>query len=67
MKCPQGGLFLILIEGTSRFRLILNRVELYVFMFGTGGKSAQNAFLKSILSKEGKFWSDFYKYVKRRK
>jgi len=23
--------------------------------------------LKSILSKEGKCWSDFYKYVKRRK
>ena len=30
-------------------------------------KSAQEAFLKSILSKEGKCWSDFYKYVKRRK
>ena len=30
-------------------------------------KSAQEAFLKSILSKEGKSWSDFYKYVKRRK
>jgi len=30
-------------------------------------KSAQEAFLKSILSKEGKFWFDFYKYVKRRK
>jgi len=28
-------------------------------------KSAQEAFLKSILSKEGKCWSDFYKYVKR--
>jgi len=28
---------------------------------------AQEAFLKSILSKEGKCWSDFYKYVKRRK
>jgi len=27
-------------------------------------KSAQEAFLKSILSKEGKCWSDFYKYVK---
>ena len=30
-------------------------------------KSAQEAFLKSILSKEGKCWSKFYKYVKRRK
>jgi hypothetical protein len=30
-------------------------------------KSAQKAFLKLILSKEGKCWSDFYKYVKRRK
>ena len=30
-------------------------------------KSAQEAFLKSTLSKEGKCWSDFYKYVKRRK
>jgi len=30
-------------------------------------KSAQEAFLKSILSKEGKCWSDFYKYVKKRK
>ena len=30
-------------------------------------KSAQEAFLKSILSKESKCWSDFYKYVKRRK
>ena len=29
-------------------------------------KSAKEAFLKSILSKEGKCWSDFYKYVKRR-
>ena len=27
-------------------------------------KSAQEAFLKSILSKEGKCWSDFFKYVK---
>ena len=27
-------------------------------------KSEQEAFLKSILSKEGKCWSDFYKYVK---
>jgi hypothetical protein len=30
-------------------------------------KSAQEAFLKSILSTEGNCWSDFYKYVKRRK
>jgi hypothetical protein len=30
-------------------------------------KYAQEAFLKSVLSKENKCWSDFYKYVKRRK
>jgi len=30
-------------------------------------KEAQEALLKSILNKEGKCWSDFYKYVKRRK
>jgi len=30
-------------------------------------KLAQEAFLKSILSKEGKCWSDFYKYIKRHK
>jgi len=30
-------------------------------------KSAQEAFLKSTLSKEGKCWSDSYKYLKRRK
>jgi len=30
-------------------------------------KSAQEAFLKSIISKEGKCWSDSYKYIKRRK
>jgi hypothetical protein len=30
-------------------------------------KSAKEAFLKSILRKEGKCWSVFYKYVKRRK
>jgi hypothetical protein len=30
-------------------------------------KSAQEAFLKSILSKEGKCWAEFYRYVKRRK
>ena len=29
-------------------------------------KEAQEAFLKSILNKEGKCWSNFYKYVKRR-
>ena len=29
--------------------------------------SAHEAFLKSILSKEVKCWSDFYKYVKRHK
>jgi hypothetical protein len=29
--------------------------------------SAQEAFKKSILSKEGKCWTDFYLYVKRRK
>ena len=30
-------------------------------------KSAQAAFLKSILSKEGKCWTEFYKYVQSRK
>ena len=30
-------------------------------------KSAQENFLKSILTKEGKCWTDIYKYVKRRK
>ena len=30
-------------------------------------KSAQEAFLKTILSKERKCWSEFYKYVRRRK
>jgi hypothetical protein len=30
-------------------------------------KTVQEAFLKSILSKEGKCWSEFYKYVRRRK
>jgi hypothetical protein len=29
--------------------------------------TVQKAFLKSILSKESKFWSEFYKYVRRRK
>jgi hypothetical protein len=31
----------------------------------TAKKQAQEKYLKSILSKEGKFWTDFYKYVKR--
>jgi len=30
-------------------------------------KFAQEEFLKTILSKEGECWSEFYKYVKRRK
>jgi hypothetical protein len=30
-------------------------------------KTARGAFLKSILSKEGKCWSEFYKHVERRK
>ena len=30
-------------------------------------KSAKEAFFKSVLSKEGKCLSEFYKYVKRRK
>jgi len=30
-------------------------------------KQAQETFLNAILSKEGKCWSDFYKYLKRRK
>jgi hypothetical protein len=29
-------------------------------------REAQEAFLKSTLNKEGKCWSDFYKYFKRR-
>jgi hypothetical protein len=30
-------------------------------------KTAQEMFLRSLLSKEGKCWPEFYKYVKRRK
>jgi len=30
-------------------------------------KSEQEAFLKSVLSTKGKCWSEFYRYVKRRK
>jgi len=30
-------------------------------------KSAPEAFLKSVIRKDDKCWSDFYKYVKRRK
>ena len=30
-------------------------------------KQAQETYLKSVLCKEGKCWSDFYKYVKNRK
>jgi hypothetical protein len=30
-------------------------------------KSAQESFLKSVLSKDGKCWSELYKYVKRPK
>lgn len=30
-------------------------------------KWAKEAFLKSIINKERKCWSDFYRYVKRRK
>jgi hypothetical protein len=30
-------------------------------------KSAGEAFLKTILRKEGNCWTDFYKYLKRRK
>ena len=30
-------------------------------------KSAREAFLKSVLSKEGKCWAEFYRYVKKRK
>ena len=30
-------------------------------------KTAQETFLRSIFSKEGHSWSEFYKYVKRRK
>jgi hypothetical protein len=30
-------------------------------------KTAQEALLKSILSNEGKCWTEFYKYIRRRK
>ena len=30
-------------------------------------KQAQETYLKSILSEEGKCWADFYKYARRRK
>ena len=30
-------------------------------------KSAQEAFLKLVLNKDSKCWSEFYKYIKRRK
>ena len=30
-------------------------------------KAAQEAFLKSLLNREGKCWSEVYKYIKRRK
>jgi hypothetical protein len=30
-------------------------------------KTAQEAFLKSVFSNEGKCWTEFYKYVRRRK
>jgi hypothetical protein len=30
-------------------------------------KNAQEAFLRSVLQNEGKCWTEFYKYVKRRK
>jgi len=33
----------------------------------TAKKAAQEAFLKSLLSRQSKCWSEFYKYVKRRK
>ena len=33
----------------------------------SGQKTAQETFFRSVLSKEGKSWSEFYKYVKRRK
>ena len=33
----------------------------------TAKKDAQETFLKSVLRNEGKCWSEFYKYVKRRK
>ena len=30
-------------------------------------KKAQETFLRSVLQNEGRFWTEFYKYVKRRK
>jgi len=33
----------------------------------TAKKNAQEAYLRSVLQNEGKCWTEFYKYVKRRK
>jgi hypothetical protein len=61
----------------ARVRKAYNRRKLGVHNMGklkqlskqllTAKKQAQETFLKPILSKEGKCWSDFYKYIKRRK
>jgi hypothetical protein len=61
----------------AKVRKAYNRSKLGVHHMGklkylskhllTAKKQAQETFLKSILSKEGKCWYGFYKYVKRRK
>ena len=61
----------------SKVRKAYNRINLGVYcaeklkqhskQLLAAKKSTKEAFLKSILSKDGKCWSDFYKYVKRRK
>ena len=33
----------------------------------TAKRNAQETFLSSVLQNEGKFWSDFYRFVNRRK
>ena len=33
----------------------------------SGQKTAQETFFRSVLSKEGKNWSEFYRYIKRYK
>jgi len=45
------------VHGTEKLRQLSNQLL-------AAKKSAEETFLKSILSKEGKCWSDFYKYEK---
>jgi hypothetical protein len=39
----------------------------YKELLAGGNKTAQETFLWSVLRNEGNCWSEFYKYVKRRK